>query len=246
MVSRTEEREFSGPPESSEIAEERATDDAREPSSLERERGQAGGSGVDRVPLERTTLLMVRHGESLANSEARFTRTEDEPLTELGVEQARATGERLAARYRPSALYCSPYHRAHHTAREIGRHFALEPKIVEQLYEQSFGELHGRPYADYFPRAAQIAAAERWEMTAPGGESLRQVAERVGPAVRELSTLHLGETIVVVSHGGVMAALRGWVSGDYRSPPQATENAWGYRLVVRGNGRHFEAPQPLL
>jgi broad specificity phosphatase PhoE len=193
-----------------------------------------------------TTLLMVRHGESLANAERRFTKSDDEPLTEIGVEQALRTGRLLASHYRATALYSSPYRRAHHTAREIGRAFALEPQVQPLLHEQSFGSLEGRPYSEFFPRFAHVVGADRWQLAAPGGESLRRVADRVAPAVLEIACRHPGETVVVVSHGGVMAALRGWLLADFESPPVPTENADGYRLVVEAEGGCLIGPGPLV
>jgi broad specificity phosphatase PhoE len=190
-----------------------------------------------------TTLILVRHGESRANLEARFTLHDDEPLTPLGVEQARETGRRLRAYDRPVALYASPFARALHTAREIGAFFELAPEIVHELHEQSFGELRGRAYAEYRPLVAAIAELDRWHYRAPGGESLVEVASRVGPALDRIADRHPGEQVVVVSHGGVMAALRAYAARSFELPPQATGNAGGYRLL-RG-ARDYRGPLPL-
>lgn len=189
------------------------------------------------------TLILVRHGESLANLERRFTRTDDEPLTTTGFEQARETARRLLDRYTPRALYASPFLRALQTARELGAPFGLEPTVVEELHEQSFGELRGRPYEDYYPVISTVSPLDRWHHRAPGGESLRDVAERVGPALELISTAHAGETVLVVSHGGVMAALRAWAVGNFERPPESTVNAGGYVLV--GRGRPYHGPLPL-
>lgn len=188
------------------------------------------------------TLILVRHGESEANLEGRFTRHDDEPLTARGVDQARTTGRTLAALYRPAALYCSPFLRARETARLIGEALGLAPSVVRELYEQSFGELRGRPYADYFTTIEDVEGADRWSTAAPGGESLRQVAARVGPAVDRLAVRHRGEEVVVVSHGGVMAALRAHAVGHFRELPQSTHNAGGY--VLSGRPGRYRGPLP--
>ncbi len=192
---------------------------------------------------------MIRHGESLANAERRFTRSDDEPLTELGVEQALETGRRLAEVSRPVTLYASPYQRAHDTARHIGAALDLEPVIDPAFYEQSFGELEGQPYESFYDlRGALPEPHERWFARAPGGESLEDVMKRVGPALDALALRHLGEEIVVVSHGGVMAALRAWVRGHFDEPPESTVNALGYRLrgaVSAGAEVRWEGPLDL-
>lgn len=189
------------------------------------------------------TMILVRHGESLANLERRFTRSDDEPLTATGVEQARETARRLAEHYAPKALYASPFLRALDTARAIGAPFGLEPTVVHELHEQSFGTLRGRPYEDYYPVISTISPLDRWHHRAPGGESLHDVAERVGPVLERIAASHPGEQVLVVSHGGVMAALRAWACGNFALPPESTVNAGGYRLV--GSCRPYHGPLPL-
>jgi 2,3-bisphosphoglycerate-dependent phosphoglycerate mutase len=191
-----------------------------------------------------TTLLLVRHGESVANREGRFTRHDDEPLTPIGVAQARETGRRLRDLYAPAALYASPFARAVHTAREIGAWFDLEPSVVHDLHEQSFGELRGRAYAEYYPVVAAIAELDRWHHRAPGGESLADVCRRVGPALDRIAARHAGEQVIVVSHGGVMAALRAHVAGNFDRPPESTVNAGGY-LLRRSPRAGYHGPLPL-
>lgn len=172
-------------------------------------------------------LILIRHGESVANAERRFTRGPFEPLTARGREEAATTARLVARRFDPSALYASPFVRALETARVVGRALALEPSVVDALREQSFGELRGQPYAEYAgdPSAQGIG---RWHHRPPGGETLLEVAERAGPALEAIARAHLGQTVVVVSHGGVMAALRGWLAGSYEAAPAPTANAAGY------------------
>lgn len=195
------------------------------------------------VELAVSCLLLVRHGESQANLERRFTRDDDEPLTPRGVEQARATGRQLREHYRPVALYSSPFLRALHTAREIGKCLELEPVVVPRLHEQSFGEMRGEPYERYYPLARALVGEERWRHVPPGGESLLQVVRRVGPAIDDIARQHAGEQVVVVSHGGVMAAVRAHVAGHYDLDPEPTGNAGGY--LVLGCPPRYRAPAPL-
>jgi len=182
-------------------------------------------------PAQPTRLFMVRHGESQANLEERFTHHDDEPLTPLGVEQAEARGQALMCHCRPTAMYASPFHRAVHTAEEVGRPFSLKPALRDDLREQSFGEFQGRSYVDFAPLVQDVSPLGRWDLSAPGGESLREVAERAGRVIDEIVAQHAGTDVLVVSHGGVMAALRGWARGSFEHPPESTENANGYVLV---------------
>lgn len=92
-------------------------------------------------------LILIRHGESVANAEGRFTRGPHEPLSRRGREEALARARRIQARFDPVALYASPFVRALETARLIGGVLGLEPIAVEELREQDFGSLRGQPYA---------------------------------------------------------------------------------------------------
>jgi probable phosphoglycerate mutase len=208
-----------------------------------------------RAPMAR--LILIRHGESIANLEGRFTVDCDEPLTPAGREQARARGEALRGRCAPTALYTSPFLRALDTAREIGLALRLEPILVEDLREQDFGVYKGQPYTAFYAHwmglsgsrgvlgggvsgIAEAGGVDRWELRPDGGERLRDVARRAGAALDRIARRHLGEEVVVVSHGGVMSALRAWVVDDYSRPPVATLNAGGY--LLRYTGERYEGP----
>src|SRR5690606_15087549 len=80
-------------------------------------------------------LILIRHGESVANAERRFTHGPHEPLSRRGREEALARARRLQARFDPVALYASPFVRALETARLIGGVLGLEPIVVDALRE---------------------------------------------------------------------------------------------------------------
>lgn len=187
-------------------------------------------------------LILIRHAESVANAERRFTHGPYEPLTPQGREEALRTARQLLGRVDPVALYASPFVRALETARILGGVLGLEPQVAEDLREQDFGELRGRSYADYTgdPSATGVG---RWTHRPPGGETLAEVAQRAGNALDAIAAAHLGQEIVVVSHGAVMAALRGWVRQRFDEPPVGTTNASGYVLVRRV--QRYEGPFPL-
>ena len=119
-------------------------------------------------------------------------------------------------------LYSSPFLRALQTAQAIGGVLGLEPVVIDDLREQDFGVYRGRPYTDFYGHWMAAGGVERWDLRPEGGEMLREVARRAGAALDLIARQHLGGEVVVVSHGGVMSALRGWVLDDYTQPPVAT------------------------
>ncbi len=187
-------------------------------------------------------IVLIRHGESTANAERRFTHGPFEPLTERGRMEALAAGRFVRDRFDPVALYASPFVRALETARGIGSVLGLEPAVVDALREQDFGTLRGRPYADYFDDPAAHGYG-RWRHRPPGGETLEEVAARASVAIEHLARVHAGQDVVVVSHGGVMAALRGFVLRVDDVPATGTSNGQGYVLTWRSERLH--GPEPI-
>ncbi|AGW41376.1 phosphoglycerate mutase [Leifsonia xyli subsp. cynodontis DSM 46306] len=124
----------------------------------------------------------------------------DIPLNETGRGQADATGRALAGG-RFHALYASPLSRAYETGRIIAGHLGLgDPLPLPAVVERDYGEAEGLT-------GEQIL--ERWPEDAPvpGRETREEVVARTLPALLQLGERHPGESILVVSHGGVIGSL---------------------------------------
>jgi len=164
---------------------------------------------------DETSLLLIRHGETSANTGGIWHGSTDTPLSERGLAQARRVGEHLArelAGAPPAALYTSPLQRAAHTAREIGAALGLEPVVEPNLAEYALGSWEGRPYREL------LEVEDFWrrirddpDFAPAGGESVRQVAERFAQALRRIAAAHPGRRAVAVSHGGVISLGLGWL-----------------------------------
>lgn len=156
-------------------------------------------------------LILVRHGQSLANVERRLdTRPPGAELTEQGRLQAR---EFARSRQVPAGLLLhSVAYRAAQTAEEIAAESATAPVEVEGIHEVQAGDLEDRTDDDAI--AAFNAVYQRWhegdlDAAMPGGESGRQVLDRYLPVVRDLRLRYLDDEewasdIVVVSHGAAI------------------------------------------
>jgi len=159
-------------------------------------------------------LLLVRHGESEGNLARQFSRDNRVRLTERGMDQARSAGREIAARFAPKRIVASPYHRTQHTARLLAESLAYggEIELEHALREREIGALAGAPYRAMREDPGYDASCW-WTWRPEGGESLEDVVARVGPVVDGL--LRDGPQAVVVSHGGVMLALRAHIDGHW-------------------------------
>jgi len=162
-----------------------------------------------------TRLYLVRHGETVWNSEVRIQGHRDIPLSELGRRQARLLAQRLAA-VALDAAYASDLQRAAQTAAVIlaGRGLAAWP--CPELREADFGRWEGLTYPEVtalFP-AEQAARRRRPAEVAPtGGELLPDMLRRVQQMIAGVLGKHPGGNVLVVSHGGPLRVLLGSLLG---------------------------------
>jgi 2,3-bisphosphoglycerate-dependent phosphoglycerate mutase len=157
-----------------------------------------------------TELILIRHGETDWNRELRFQGHVDVPLNAIGHEQARRLALRLAAE-RVHHLVSSDLQRAQQTARPVAEHSqhtpSLDPVLDAALREQNFGVVDGMRVPDIKARHPDEWA--QWvrfdaDYSFAGGESTRQFHARVMATVRALAARHRGQTLAVVTHGGVL------------------------------------------
>ncbi len=170
-----------------------------------------------------TRFIVVRHGETRWNVEMRIQGQRDSDLTENGVAQAEAIAGRLAAE-RVDALISSDLGRAMQTARCIGERIGRDVVPDARFRERAFGAGEGMTYTEVdqvYPGAfARIREVDP-DLVIPGGESRRQFHERVRDAFDDIARRHAGRTLVVVTHGGVLATFFRHVHGIAIHLPRA-------------------------
>lgn len=148
-------------------------------------------------------FILVRHGETEWNRIERFRGRADVPLNATGVAQAEAAGRRVATEWKPVAIYASPLSRAVDTAAAIARYCNLAVQTHPGLIDIHYGEWQGLSPDEVRQRWPDLL--DLWyhhpeKATIPGGETLEALHTRAMKVVRELATLHAGETIVLVGH----------------------------------------------
>ena len=161
-----------------------------------------------RVP--ETRLVFIRHGESRATVDGVVGgHASCRGLTQRGRRQAEALRERLLSSRELEAdvLLTSVLPRAIETAEILSPAFGdLEPVQDCDLCELHPGECDGLVWADYRERYGFDMRAEPERPMSPGGESLASFQARVERRLERLMRDHAGQTVVVVSHGGVVSA----------------------------------------
>ena len=150
-----------------------------------------------------TRFILVRHGQTEWNRVERFRGRADVPLNNVGLGQAAATGQRIAAEWQPTAVYASPLSRAVATAEAIAAHFDLPVVRLDGLADIHYGDWQGltpEEAAARWPDLVHTWYTAPATVQIPGGESLADLRERAGAALQELASRHADETIVLVSH----------------------------------------------
>jgi broad specificity phosphatase PhoE len=185
------------------------------------------------------TLYLVRHGRTGGNGN-RYVGWQDEPLDEVGREQARAVAERLADA-RIDAVYASPLSRALDTARPLADRHGLELRVREELKEINYGAYQGVLKGD---RKLRVRRHHLYDAM-PGGESLHDVFRRIERLHGDLEPeLRAGRGIAAVGHFWSLRMLVGVLGGVRfeelfaRSVEFKPENGsvWRVQLVAADGG----------
>jgi len=153
------------------------------------------------------TFYIARHGETKNNKSRRLSKCIDTPLTQDGLVPTHAVIDKLA-NVPFDAIYSSDLGRAFITAYTIakGLNFTDEIQRLAGLREVNYGVAANMPSAIAYE---QFPLLDRnTEYTPPEGESLEHMQQRVLQTVAELDAQHSNETILLVCHSGVMAALK--------------------------------------
>jgi 2,3-bisphosphoglycerate-dependent phosphoglycerate mutase len=153
-----------------------------------------------------TEIILIRHGETDWNRELRFQGHIDVPLNDIGHEQARRLGLRLAGEP-VQHLISSDLMRAQQTAAPAAQQLELEVITSAALREQHFGIVEGMradEIQSLHPRAWEDWLQFREDHAMPEGESARQFHARIIEALGGIATAHAGQKVLVVTHGGVL------------------------------------------
>lgn len=152
---------------------------------------------------------MVRHGQTAASRENRFSGSSDPPLTIVGEAMAEAFA-RAYASLTWDAIYTSPMLRARQTADALCRLTGVQANFEDGLKEIGYGEWEGLRQDEVrqrWPEAFEYWADDVASRGTPGGETAFNVAARAMRVVEAIRTRHQTGNVLIVSHKATLRVI---------------------------------------
>lgn len=153
-------------------------------------------------------IYLARHGQDGDNVNGILNGHRNEPLTELGLQQARTLAQEIkGAGITFDAIYSSPLRRAYTTAEAISQTLGIEkPAVMPDLIERDFGIMTGKPTKDIATLCApDIIQANPicYFLSPEGAETFPQLVERGKRIIAEVQQKHHDGSVLLVSHGDI-------------------------------------------
>ncbi len=166
-------------------------------------------------------IFVIRHGETVENSQRICQGQTEGTLTSNGLAQAQAVAKQLS-QFKLQAIYTSPLKRARITA-EIVQKYQSEAPISElkHLMERGMGEMEGKKFPDNFDYTAPIKDAE----------SLTDMFNRVVESLKYIAQNHPNHQVAIVTHGITIRMIKCYI----QNIPLDKLN----EIELQGNGIYF-------
>jgi len=154
-------------------------------------------------------LYMVRHGQTEASRDNRFSGSSDPALTPAGEAMAQAFAKAYAS-VKWDAIYTSPMLRTRQTADPLCQLVDLQPTIEDGLKEIAYGDWEGLKQNEVkarWPEAFEYWANDVASRGTPGGETAFHVAARAMRVVEAVRARHVDGNVLLVSHKATLRVI---------------------------------------
>jgi probable phosphoglycerate mutase len=184
---------------------------------------------------------LLRHAETIWNREKRIQGHFDSPLTPEGKDEARKWGSCLAS-FKWDRIITSDLGRAVETANFVNLSLNLTVDQDHRLREQNWGRWEGKNMQEVNEKLDPKTLEGGWEFRPPDGEARKRVRDRCLTALIEVALRWPGETILVITHEGVIRCLIYGLAGrkyTRTEPPMLRPNHLHF-ICHDGNGLKIE------
>ena len=158
-----------------------------------------------------TRIIMVRHGQSIANAQGRFAGHSDFDLTDLGRQQAECAAVYMRRKgIIPDAIYSSDLKRAHNTALPISKEFGLpinDTKHLREIFAGSWESMTVDEISEKYRDAFLTWKTDFSNARCTDGESVCELYDRIVPFVCELAAANDEKTLVLTTHATPVRAI---------------------------------------
>lgn len=170
-------------------------------------------------------LHLIRHGQTNWNEERRVQGQSESELTDLGIQQARELGERIA-HMNFDHIFCSSSLRTRQTAEHVFKSSAINIEYLDSLREIYLGPWEGFLYADIADREPD-SYNHFWQQphlfNVPGAETFFELQQRAITTVSKIAEDFMQKKIALVSHGALIKSYLCHVEDrpmeDFWAPP---------------------------
>lgn len=150
-------------------------------------------------------IIIVRHGETDYNKQARFQGWSDQPLNLTGKKQSLDLCERLKNE-KIDAIYSSDLKRVVQTIKPLSRKLEIKPILTPKLREQNLGIFDGLTWQEVNKKHGSLAKnfgnKEKRDWNGFKGESFNIFYQRVADFVNSVISKHKKTNILIATHGG--------------------------------------------
>lgn len=152
-------------------------------------------------------VYFVRHGQTVWNVENKICGATDIPLTELGHQQAIATGKKIVKEgIQADEILYSPLSRAAETARHISEITGIPARMEPRLIEQNFGKWESTARDGLEFKKAKEDFCCRYD----GGESMLHLAQRIYNLLDDVKAESDEKTYILVAHNGIARVVQSY------------------------------------
>lgn len=179
-----------------------------------------------------TVFYLIRHGQSLSNIDGTFTGQQEFPLSELGKKQAEKLKDYFE-NIKLDAIFSSDLSRAYDTALPIARSKNLEIIRSRSFREIYAGEWEGEKYGSIkqnYEKDYNVWKNDTGNSRPSGGESFKELGERVFSKLSEIASEYDGKTVAVATHATPIRALQ--TLAEYSDVSSAAKIGWVFNASV--------------